>query len=182
MNPVDIIVAVLLLLALWSGYRAGILRELSGIGGIVMGAYMAQHFSHYFVEWLNIKSDNQLVIFICTLVVVMVAFIALIYIVDKVLTIGGLSFPIRVLGAIAAVLKGVLLMALALSIYTHFSDKGTAPELLRESRVYPVISTVAGATFPYLKRAIDIFYVPQKIESTDSTQHQTPTSDTIIAH
>lgn len=175
MNHIDVISIALLLFATWRGWRSGIIMQLSAIVGIVVGAWVASNFSHIIAGWLSLDADNEAVAYIVALVVVMVAVIIILWMVNKLLTIGGLSVPIKILGAVASIAKMVLIMTLLQSLYLSVSDnfkmahKGT---MLKESYTYPILKEVGAVAFPYIKEAAAKLYTPKMEQKVDSLANE----------
>lgn len=156
MNIIDILVLVVLVWCVWSGWRSGILVQLSGIVGIVVGAWVAYRFSHAIGRWLDLEELPSEVLFVVVLVGVMVCVILLSHLVTRLLRAGGLAGPLRLLGAGFAVAKGLLLLGLALvaleAVVPWFEPKNRASlsRVLNEARSYQVLKRVGGYVFPYV--------------------------------
>ena len=167
MNIIDILVGLVLVLCVWSGWRSGILVQLSGIVGIVAGAWVAYRFSHAIGRWLDLEEMPSEALFVIVLVGVLVCVILLCHLITKLLKAGGLAGPLRVLGALFAVAKGVLLLGLALvaleAAMPWFSVKNRASlgKTLKEARSYSTLKQVGTFVFPYIlsgaKAAADLY-------------------------
>lgn len=154
MNPVDICVLVVLLYALWSGWKNGILVQLSGMVGIVLGAWVAYKFSHVVAGWLSPRGVPAEVLFIGVLTAVMVGVIMLARLLTRLLRAGGLAAPLRLLGALFAVAKvGLVLGLLLLAVQTvlPWTENGL-PDTLRQAKSYTAIRWVGEYVFPYLSQ------------------------------
>lgn len=156
MNIIDILVGLVLVVCVWSGWRNGILVQLSGIVGIVAGAWVAYRFSHAIGCWLDLEEMPSEALFVIVLIGVLVCVILLCQLVTRLLKAGGLAGPLRLLGALFAVAKGVLLLGLALvaleAAIPWFSPKNRASlgKTLKEARSYPLLKNVGGFVFPYI--------------------------------
>ena len=167
MNIIDILVGLVLVLCVWSGWRSGILVQLSGIVGIVVGAWVAYRFSHAIGRWLDLEEMPSEALFVIVLVGVLVCVILLCHLITKLLKAGGLAGPLRVLGALFAVAKGILLLGLALvaleAAMPWFSVKNRASlgKTLKEARSYSLLKKVGTFVFPYIlsgaKAAADLY-------------------------
>lgn len=151
-NVIDIIVSVLLLLAVWRGWRSGILVQLSGIVGIVLGAWLAYRFSERVGVWLEVEDGYDNFVFAAILIVVMVGVIILGKLLTKVLCYGGLSIPIKLLGAMASFIKAVIVLALILRTFEMFNTVGKVADMkyMRESVAYTPLHNIASVLFPYI--------------------------------
>ncbi len=155
MNPVDICVLIVLGYCLWSGWKNGILVQLSGIAGIVLGAWVAYKFSHVVAGWFSLGEWPAEALFIVVLVAVMVGVIILARIVTRILRAGGLALPLRVVGALFAVAKGALalgLLLLAVETVLPAGEKNSLPESVRQAKSYTAIRWVGEYVFPYLSQ------------------------------
>lgn len=167
MNIIDILVGLVLVLCVWSGWRSGILVQLSGIVGVVAGAWVAYRFSHAIGRWLDLEEMPSEALFVIVLVGVLVCVILLCHLVTKLLKAGGLAGPLRVLGALFAVAKGLLLLGLAVvaleAAMPWFSAKNRASlgKTLKEARSYSLLKKVGTFVFPYIvsgaKAAADLY-------------------------
>lgn len=105
MNIIDILAGLVLVLCLWSGWRSGILVQLSGIVGIVAGTWVAYRFSHAIGRWLDLEEMPSEALFVIVLLGVLVCVILLCQLITRLLKAGGLAGPLRLLGAVFAVAK-----------------------------------------------------------------------------
>lgn len=167
MNIIDILVGIVLVLCVWSGWRSGILVQLSGIVGIVAGAWVAYRFSHAIGRWLDLEEMPSEALFVIVLVGVMVCVILLCHLITKLLKAGGLAGPLRVFGAVFAVAKGILLMGLAVVAleaampWLSKNNQASLGKTLREARSYSILKGVGRFVFPYIvsgaKAAADLY-------------------------
>lgn len=165
MNTFDIIVIIILVWSLWSGWKNGILIQLSGIIGIVLGAWVAYKFSHTIGDWLNLKELPTEVLFLVVLLGVLICVVILCRVITRALKAGGLGFPLRLLGGLFGVAKGVLLLGLFLLAFEAVmpwvrlaskmktgedADKKSLPTVVMEAKSYRIIQGVGEFVFPYL--------------------------------
>lgn len=156
MNIIDIIACIILVWCVWSGWRSGILVQLSGIVGVVAGVWVAYRFSQAIGQWLDLKEMPAEVLFVVVLIGVMIGVILLSHLVTRLLRAGGLAGPLRVLGALFAVAKGMLLAALAVmaleALRPWLSEKNRASfdRTANEARSYSLLKGVGEYVFPYI--------------------------------
>lgn len=156
MNLLDILAGILLVWCLWSGWRRGILVQLGGIVGIVVGAWVAYRFSHMVGRWLDLEELPAEALFVVVLVAVMVCVILLSHLITKLLKAGGLAGPLRVLGALFAAAKGILLLGLAVAAieavlpWCSPKNRASVGKMLTEARSYPLLKKVGTFVFPYI--------------------------------
>lgn len=156
MNIIDILVCLVLALCVWSGWRNGILVQLSGIVGIVAGTWAAYRFSHAVGRWLDIEELPAELLFIIVLVGVLLCVILLCHGITRLLKAGGLAGPLRLLGVVFAGAKGVLLAGLAIvaieAALPWFPENGQASlgRTLKEARSYRILKGAGSYVFPYI--------------------------------
>lgn len=152
MNIVDILIAALLIFAIWRGWSSGILVQLSGIVGVVAGAWVAYRFSGEIGQWLSVDEGYSTLLFVVILIVVMIAVIILGKLLTKILSYGGLSVPIKLLGAAASMLKAVIVLSLILRTFESLNDHGKIADTkyLQESVSYKPLNNIANVIFPYI--------------------------------
>lgn len=155
-NVIDIIAEIALVWCAWSGGRSGILVQLSGIVGVIVGAWVAYRFSYAIGRWFNLEDMPSEVLFVVVLIGVMAGVILLSHLVTRLLKTGGLGGPIRVLGALFAMVKGILLAALAVmaleAIRPCLSEKNRAlfDKTTNRARSYSFLKGVGEYVFPYI--------------------------------
>ena len=54
MTSVDIICGILLLYGVWRGWSKGVIVQLSGIIGLLLGGYLAWHYSEPVGRWIGV--------------------------------------------------------------------------------------------------------------------------------
>lgn len=157
MNIIDIIAGVLLLYALWRGWMSGILVQISGIAGVILGAWLAFRFSGTVCRWFSLDTDYKWLAFVAILIVAMIAVIVVCKLLTKMLESGGLSLPVKMLGAVASSLKMVIIMALLIRTFENINRKTdiTDNQYLQQSYAYEPVNRVADLIFPYLNRLYD---------------------------
>lgn len=79
----------------------------------MVGTWVAYRFSQAIGQWLDLTELPSEVLFVLVLIGVMICVILLSHLVTRLLKTGGLAGPLRLLGALFAVAKGILLAALA---------------------------------------------------------------------
>ena len=57
MNAVDLIVCLVLVLAVWNGWRQGFILQVCSLAGIVAGIWLAAQFGTQVGEWLRLDPD-----------------------------------------------------------------------------------------------------------------------------
>lgn len=162
MNVIDIFAGVVLIWCVWSGWKNGILVQLSGIIGVILGAWAAYRFSHTVGEWLDMEEIPTEVLFALVLIGVLICVIVLCRLLTKVLQAGGLSLPLKVLGVAFALTKGLLILGLMLittdAVLPWLSPKNktSLSKTLSEANSYSILKGASNLIFPYIAKGSGI--------------------------
>ncbi|MFI3295029.1 MAG: CvpA family protein [Rikenellaceae bacterium] len=166
MNIYDLLVGLILVIATWRGFSKGIILQLSGIVGILAGAWLAGKFARELSRLLDIESQSEILVYIAFVIIVMIGVIVLLRGLNRVLTLGGLSLPIKILGVFTSLLKYVLVLALIQSLVFRLLERGEGVEGLdfeqdiRSSHSYVILNNVSEIAFPYLVDLAEMVYTP----------------------
>lgn len=152
MNIIDILVCIVLVFALWQGWSSGILVQLGGIIGIVAGIWVAYKFWKQIARWFEVDTSYSWIIFIAVLLSVLLTVIILLRLVTRLLKAGGLSAPLRILGAVFSVAKTVIILSLLLTAFEYINagNRLTDGALLNDSVSYEALKNISEFIFPYL--------------------------------
>jgi membrane protein required for colicin V production len=163
MNFLDLIILIILVLFAISGYRKGIIIGLATIFALILGIYIAVHFSNFLDallleklspsrEWLPILS------FSFTFLLVVIAVIIIAHLTEKVADVVGLGFMNRLGGAFLGILKGIILISI-LQFLLHTADpknhwitakeKGASLSYNKISRVFPELMKMFGGEIKF---------------------------------
>ncbi len=135
MNYLDIVIAIPLLYGLIKGFTNGLIKEITGLLGLIIGVYVALNLSSYlhpkFEEVLRGYEQFIPIISFATLFIVSVLMIKILgYIIHKLTKALALGFVSRILGAIFGFLKVVVIFSFLLAIVSDYDliDKNTQDE------------------------------------------------------
>jgi membrane protein required for colicin V production len=122
MNYFDLIIAVVLVWAFYSGYKKGIIYMLISFLAIVIGIYAAIHFSYLIVdklgEWINKDADQlKILSYVLTFVIVFAILHLVGKILDKFLEAVALGFVNRIAGGALSVAIKIVVLSLALWLF-----------------------------------------------------------------
>ena len=128
LNYIDYIILVILVLFIIQGYRKGIIIGLATIAALILGIYMAVHFSNYLEstlvehlhpsrKWLPILS------FSITFLVVVIAVMLVAKLTEKLVDMVGMGFFNHIGGAALGLVKGVILISILFFIFTSLDPK-----------------------------------------------------------
>jgi len=158
MNYLDIIILCLVALLVINGIRKGFIISLASLIALVLGIYIAVHFSNYIEvvlkdnfhpshTWLPILSFT--ITFLIVVIVVMLLGKAL----EKLVDLVGMGILNHIFGGIFGLIKGILLVSVLLFIISGFDpkEKLIKPKVKQESMLYGYI----GKVFPYMMKVFD---------------------------
>jgi membrane protein required for colicin V production len=128
MNPVDLVIGILLIYATIRGFIKGVIKELAGIVGIILGIWASVVFSGFTADFLHtqfgvegalIKPSAFIITFIISLILVKI----IANLVDKLLSTIGLSIIVKLSGAVIGILKMMLIIGTFLIILININEK-----------------------------------------------------------
>ena len=151
MNYLDIIILVPLLYALIKGFSNGLIKEISGLLGLIIGVYVASNFSFYlypkFIGFFPGHEDFVPIIAFTTLFVVSVLTIKVLgNVLDKLTKMLALGIISRILGSVFGVFKIIVLFAFLLFFLTEY--KVIPKKTEKESRLVKPIQEISAFIMP----------------------------------
>ena len=158
MNYLDIIIAIILFLFGFKGFRKGLVIEVVTLLAFGVGIYGAMHFSDFtanhlqdFME-INPKYLNTIA-FVLTFILLVIVVNMIGKAVTGLIEAMNLNFFNKLGGFVFGVAKGVLLCSLLLLVLNNFQLTGVLkPEMREKSKLYPYIEE----TVPYVYRGFDL--------------------------
>lgn len=153
MNWIDIVLGLVLLYALFAGFRKGLVVELCGILGLIIGAYLAYIFSERTGIWLDFPPEiSWPLAFVLIMVVVLIAIMIIGRLVSKVLDLAGLGAINKLLGALASLIKVALIFSLLLTAFDNINKTtGWIKEsTIQRSSLYQPVKSLSSLVFPYI--------------------------------
>ena len=160
MNYIDIIIAVPLIYAAWSGFRKGLVIEIFTLLALLVGIYVAINFSdwtsNFIIEQFDIEG-KYLPVVAFTLTFLAVG--AMIYfagkMLEKMLRLVNLSFVNKLLGLILGLIKMVYILSILIIIVETYDERGSfvKTELKEESLLYHPLKNVATFTIPAMENS-----------------------------
>ncbi|HCC69785.1 MAG TPA: colicin V production protein [Bacteroidales bacterium] len=158
MNYIDIIILAFLAWAIYRGFKNGLFIEIASIAALVLGIWGSIRFSWFTQDKLVKIFDMQgqylgLVAFIITFIVIVVLIHFLARAIDKLMKAVALGFAVRILGAVFAVLKTVLIMSIIFVVLNTINQKAKflPAEKISESKLYKPVSDFAPLLFPIIE-------------------------------
>ena len=136
MNFIDYIILILAVAFIIDGYRNGIIISLASIAALILGIYIAVHFSNYLdatlIEHVNpSKKWLPILSFCITFLLVVIAIIVVAKLMEKLVDVVGMGFLNHLGGAALGLVKGIILVSILLFIATSFVMKDISKLLLK---------------------------------------------------
>lgn len=163
MNILDIIILICLIPALIQGIFKGFISQAISIISLILGAWASARFAGVVCQWLSqylsgseqtLKIAAFVLIFILTIVILTL----LGRLLEKIVTLVMLGWVNRLLGAMFALMKWLLVMGLLALAFNSINEtfQLVDPELIAQSHLYPMITGIADIVFPYLKNLLTV--------------------------
>jgi membrane protein required for colicin V production len=155
MNILDIIVLAILLLFVIQGIRKGFVISLATLVALVLGIWVAVHFSNYLDKvlndafhpsgtWLPILSFS--ITFLCVVLLVMLVAKG----VEKLVSLVGMGILNRIAGGIFGLVKGIIFLSVLIFIICKFDPKGKI--ISREKKEGSIFFSNVEKVFPFIIR------------------------------
>ena len=145
MSVIDLIVGLLMLWAVFNGWRQGLILQLCSLAGIVLGA------------WLGILDEEFATAggFLAVFVVVLIAVAIVGRLLRKVFHFAGFGIPDHLLGVAVSAAKTLLILGLLFSAFESLNKDHTLAEekTLDRSVCYRPMIRLADSLFPLLEWA-----------------------------
>ena len=151
MNSIDLIVCLILLLAVWSGWRQGLVVQVCSLAGIVIAIWLA---AHYGARWLRLgESCSAAGGFVAVLVVVVLVVAVIGRLLRGVFRFAGFGLVDTLLGVVVAVLKYLLVLSALFAAFDRINADYTLVEArtIDQSRSYKPVLRLSEAVFPFLE-------------------------------
>ena len=158
MNYLDIVIAIVLFLFGYRGWRKGLIISLVTLAAFGVGIYGAMHFSDFTAEHLQevMEIDPKYlntIAFILTFILLVILVNILGRIVTNAVRAMNLNFFNKLGGFVFGVAKGLLLCSTFVLVLNNLQAIGLIKEEVRkESRLYPYVEK----TVPYLYKGFDL--------------------------
>ncbi len=158
MNWLDIVIILLLLYAVWEGWRQGVITQVLGLAALALGIFLAWRSGAAIGGWLGMEGLAATVAgFVIVLVVVIVAVVLIGRLTRGLFRIVGLGVFDNILGVLFSMFKMLLISGIILSLITFADPKGKVlkPEVTQRSVMYRAAVKTADFVFPYIHQLTD---------------------------
>lgn len=154
MNWLDIVIGLLLVLAVWQGWRQGVITQILGLAALGLGIVMAWRWGGDIGGWMTLEGATARVVgFVVVLVVVVVAVWIIGRMTRGLFRIVGLGVFDNVLGVLFSALKMALFVGLVMMVLDFFDPGGrvVTAAVRQGSVVYRAVDGVCDAVFPFIR-------------------------------
>ena len=155
MNSIDLIVCLVVVLALWNGWRQGFIVQICSLAGIVAGIWLAARFGTEVGGWLRLDPEIAAAGgFVVVLVVVVLGVAVAARLARKLFRFAGFGVADIVLGIAVSLLKFLLVLSVLFSAFSRLNADYTLVkrQTLDESRSYRPILRLSESLFPFVER------------------------------
>lgn len=157
MNWLDIVLGIPLLWLLYKGFKNGFVIELASLAALILGIFVALHFSFYAENYLRESFEIgerylYIVSFAITFLVVAIVVVLAGKIIDKLINIVALGLLNRLLGGIFGLLKAAIVLSVILYFFNGIDSNSSIikPEIKENSRLYEPIRSIVPMILPHL--------------------------------
>lgn len=177
LNILDIILALVLVWALVSGLRKGIISQASSFLGLLFGVWLAFEFNDKLSEWIGFNVEGIAAYAILFAVGVAVATLSS-RLSSWILKGIGLGLVDKIGGAVLSIVVYSLVLNLLLGVFRNVNNslQIVDPKVITESKLVQPIEKVAGVIFPYLEEAkgalLEKNPFGNKAEESDTNQNE----------
>ena len=156
MSVIDLIVGLLMLWAVFNGWRQGLILQLCSLAGIVLGAWLGIRFGTEAGALLHMDEEFAAAGgFLAVFVVVLIAVAIVGRLLRKVFHFAGFGIPDHLLGVAVSAAKTLLVLGLLFSAFESLNKDHTLAEekTLDRSVCYRPMIRLADSLFPLLEWA-----------------------------
>ncbi len=157
MNVLDIILAVPLVWFAYRGFTKGLIIELASLVALILGIWVAIHFSFFAGDFLSNNFDIgpkylSITAFIVTFIAVVIAVYLIGKIIEKFIDILALGFLNKLTGLAFGIVKAAFLLSVIILVINSFDDNQSVitPKLRDGSMLYKPVERFAPSIIPRL--------------------------------
>lgn len=154
MNLLDIVIILLLIFAVWEGWRQGVVTQVLGLAALALGIFLAWKFGHSIGTWLGMEDMAATVVgFIIVLVAVIVGVVLMGWFTRGLFKVVGLGMFDNLLGVLFSCLKMFAIIGLVLMLFDAADPNGKVitDGAKNGSAMYRAVDSVNGVVFPFVE-------------------------------
>jgi len=168
MNFFDVLISGFIALFIINGFRKGFIISLATLAALILGIYLAVHFSNFIQDILQrnfhpSRTWLPIISFILTFVVVVFLVLIVAKIAEKVMDVVGMGFINKLAGALLGLVKGAVFASIILFIVFSIDknkkwitedDRKGSYTMGTVEKIFPGIISVLGSNihFPLMNR------------------------------
>lgn len=158
MNYIDVVFAIILIIAAVQGFRKGLIIEFASLAALILGIWGAIKFSDWTAGFIsntfNFHSKNLTTIaFIVTFISIVVIIHLLARVLDKTVKAVALGFLNRLAGIVFGVLKAAIILSVFLLLFDTVDENVHILPVTQkaESKMYKPMKMLLPTLFPFIK-------------------------------
>lgn len=164
MELIDIILAVVLVVGIFKGFRNGFFLELASLISIMLGIYLAIRFSFITKSYLEKEvswdaKTIQVTAFAITFILVIIVVSSLAKVFTLVANFASLGFLNNFLGAFLGLLRTILVVSILLNLLqkVNFENYFLSKETKEKSTLYSLVQEVSKNIYPAISEWFEVF-------------------------
>jgi membrane protein required for colicin V production len=157
---IDILIVIILLLAIWRGWKNGFVMELFSMLAIFVGIYAGIHLSDWFTVFMRDKMDTTtpympIISFVSVMILVIIGIYLLGKLLTKTLKAGGAETWNQIGGAFFSLSKTILTLSVLFIVFHSFDQKtGLIPQDQKDKSIfYSPIYKFSMVVLPSMKES-----------------------------
>lgn len=158
MNWFDVLVIIILIYCLISGYKSGLIKQLTALVGIVVAAMLSGKVADFilpYVQGVN-KIPDYIPVplsFIIAFLVILCIFFAVGGMLESIIKTLKMGFLNKICGSIFCIIKWTFVLSIILNLLLALDKERTLvnKNIEKESQTFSYIQQLAPAIIPYLK-------------------------------
>lgn len=158
MNVIDLIVCLVLLVALWNGWRRGLILQLCSLAAIVVAVWLAARLGPAAVELLHIETEYASVVgFVAVFIAALLGLSVAARILRGIFRFAGFGLLDRVLGVVVAVVKYLLVLSVLFAALDRLNVDHALipPQTTESSRTWAPIRDLSRSLLPFVDRVTE---------------------------
>lgn len=161
METLDIIILICFIPGIIRGLQKGFIEQAVALVSLILGAWLAFHFSSLVSDWLHPYLDvSESVLNVISFGLIVIATVIILFLLGRMLTglvnLVLLGWLDRILGLVFAILKAALIIGLVIILFDTLNVKFefVKTEVLDASVLYNPLKDISYTIFPYLKELL----------------------------
>jgi len=157
MNYIDIVLAILILIAAVRGFLKGFVFEIASLAAIILGIWGGIHFSHYTAEFMTVHfSWHSEYLWLVSFIIIFIFIVLIIHmlgnILKRILDACAMGFINKLAGMIFGILKAAFILSIVLIFFDALDVKAhILPETMKkESKVYEPLRSFVKNNFSFI--------------------------------